>query len=78
MRWHLIPTIATEQPVLPAVGLLSLLEDVRDQLLIGPVRAARRVRAIFVPSIEITPTSTKPASSHNANTAQNSSPSARS
>ena len=45
MLRHLITTISAEQPVLPAVGLLSLLEDVRDQLLVGAVRAPRRVRA---------------------------------
>jgi hypothetical protein len=45
MLGRLIATILTEQAVLPAVGLLSLLKDVRDKLLVGAVRTARRVRA---------------------------------
>ena len=45
MLGRLIAAILTEQAVLPAVGLLGLLEDVRDQLLVGAVRAPRRVRA---------------------------------
>ena len=45
MLRQLIATILPEQPVLPAVGLLGLLEDVGDEPLVGAVRAARRVRA---------------------------------
>ena len=45
MLRQLIAAVWAEQSVLPAVGLLSLLEDVRDQLLVRAVRAPRRVRA---------------------------------
>ena len=45
MLRHLITTVRAEQPVLPAVGLLGLLEDVCNQLLVGAVCAPRRVRA---------------------------------
>jgi len=74
MLRRLIAPIGPEQTVLPAIGLLGLLEDVGDQLLVGAVRATRDAFArIFVPSIEITPTSTNPASSHSSSTKLNSS-----
>ena len=49
MLGQLIATILAEQPVLPAVGLLGLLEDVCDQLLVGAIRATRRVGADLGP-----------------------------
>ncbi|HEY6398387.1 MAG TPA: hypothetical protein VIX82_13130, partial [Solirubrobacteraceae bacterium] len=48
MLGRLIAAIGPEQAVLPAVGLLRLLEDVGDQLLVGAVRAPRRVRAAII------------------------------
>jgi hypothetical protein len=45
MLGQLITTITAEEAVLPAVGLLSLVEDVGDRLLVGAVRAARSVGA---------------------------------
>jgi transposase len=41
------PTL-TEQPVLPPAGLLRLLEDVSDQLLVAAVRATRRERRAMI------------------------------
>jgi hypothetical protein len=66
MLRHLIPPIGAEQSVLPLVGLLGLLENVRDQLLVGAICPRGAFARIFMPSIEITPTSTRPASSHRA------------
>jgi hypothetical protein len=40
MLGRLIAAITAEQTVLPPVGLLSLFKDVRNQLLLGAVRAA--------------------------------------
>jgi hypothetical protein len=42
MLWHLITTIRAEQAVLPTVGLLRLLQDVRNELLVAAVRASPR------------------------------------